>query len=71
MSRLAGLAPLLLLAACQSETGSDIPPLPKETAESANQLMAEAERAAANAQRRAEPKAAPGGSGTNSNEVTR
>lgn len=70
--RTLSLATLLLLAAaCSNESGSDIPPLPKETAETANQLMVEAERAAGNAQGRAEPKAAPAGSSAISNEVTR
>jgi hypothetical protein len=69
---LVSLAAAALLAACSDNNGaSDIPPLPPETADTANQLMAEAERAAANAQGRVEPKAAPAGSAPTSNEVTR
>ena len=72
MRRLALLSAAILLAACSSDSErSDIPPLPPETAETANQLMREAERAAANAQKGMEPKSGPAGSPPTSNEVTR
>jgi hypothetical protein len=72
VTRLALIAATLLLSACSQESGTDIPPLPEESADSANALMREAEGAAANAQGRAEPKAAPGGSApATTNEVTR
>lgn len=49
-----------LACACSpANTGGDVPPLPEQTAESANALMAEAERAAANAAERAETGGAP------------
>jgi hypothetical protein len=74
-----GLAPavLLLLAACSPDPAAEVPPLPKETAESARELMAEAEQAAADARRlpppaaAPDPKAAPARSDPTSNEVTR
>lgn len=50
MTRLLLLAALLALASCAEESANELPPLPKETAESANALMREAENAAANAQ---------------------
>jgi hypothetical protein len=72
VTRASLLAALLLVSACSQDTGTDIPPLPEESADSANALMSEAERAAGNAQRRAEPKPAPAGSsGATTNEVTR
>jgi hypothetical protein len=51
--------------------GDDVPPLPEQNAETANQLMSEAERAAANAASQMEtvPRAARSGSAT-VNEVT-
>jgi uncharacterized lipoprotein YajG len=52
-------AALLVLAACSQEEQNDVAPLPEPTAESANRLMAEAEKASANAAARAEPKAGP------------
>jgi hypothetical protein len=65
------LAPALL-AACSSDSGTDVPPLPKETAETANQLMAGAVNAAseAAARKETEPKRAPEGSSATTNEVT-
>lgn len=65
---LAGAA--ALLAACSSESASDVPPLPKESAETANQLMEDAEQAAGAAAARMEPKMAPAGSPATTNEVT-
>ena len=53
------LAPLLLLA-CGNEPDDKIDPVPSPGAESSNRLMSEAERAAANAQRRAGQAPAPG-----------
>jgi hypothetical protein len=69
--RRAVLLGAVLLAACSSEPDTEVPPLPKETAESGNALMAEAQKAASNAQGRAEPKAGTRGSSTPSNEVSR
>ena len=41
---------LLLTAACsRGDTQDDVPPLPEQTSETANALMAEAERAAVDA----------------------
>jgi len=54
--RTGALGLLLLLGACSAEPASDVPPLPKENADSANALMREAEQAAQNAGERAEPK---------------
>jgi hypothetical protein len=60
-----------LIAACSPGTGDDVPPLPEQTAESANALMAEAERAATNAAARAETVGSPARSqATILNEVT-
>jgi hypothetical protein len=61
----------LLIGACSSEPDTEVPPLPKETAESANTLMAGAEEAARSAASRSEPKSSPTGSSNDSNEVTR
>jgi hypothetical protein len=50
----------LLASACSpGNTGDDVPPLPEQSAESANALMAEAERAAGNAAKRAETDGPP------------
>ncbi|GLR48452.1 hypothetical protein [Sphingomonas astaxanthinifaciens] len=72
MRALAPALALLLLAACSQEERNDVPPIPEPTAESANQLMAEAEKASANAAARAEPKAPPERSAADNttNEVT-
>ena len=60
-----------LIAACSPGNSGDVPPLPEQTAESANTLMAEAERAASNAAARAETVRAPARSqATILNEVT-
>ncbi len=66
----AGLA--ILTSACSpGNSGDNVPPLPDQTAESANALMAEAERAATNAAARAETVGPPARSqATISNEVT-
>ncbi|GAA4038864.1 hypothetical protein GCM10022281_19630 [Sphingomonas rosea] len=64
-----GLA--LALAACSQDNGNDVAPLPEPTAAGANNLMAEAERAAANAAKRAEPNSGSARSaGETNNEVT-
>lgn len=67
---LAGLASLA--GACSpGNSNDDVPPLPEQSAESANALMAEAERAASNAALRAETVGAPARSeATILNEVT-
>lgn len=54
--RLIALIALALLASACSpgNTGDDVQPLPEQSAESANALMAEAERAAGDAAKRAE-----------------
>jgi hypothetical protein len=49
------LAAALLACGCSGgDTGEEVPPLPEQTAQTGNALMAEAERAAGNASRRAE-----------------
>lgn len=62
----------LLLSACSGGSDSaDIPALPKETAETGNALMAEAEKAANNAAARGETARVPARSaGETENEVT-
>jgi hypothetical protein len=60
------LAAALLTCACsRGDTTGDVPPLPDQTAETANALMAEAERAAGNAATRAETSTAPARSNNN------
>lgn len=54
----------LLTTACSQEERNEIPPLPEPTAEGANALMAEAERAAANAANGVEPDRGSGRSGS-------
>ncbi|UUR08533.1 hypothetical protein [Sphingomonas glaciei] len=64
------LAALLTGACSRSDTSDDVPPLPDQTAETGNALMAEAERAAASAATRAETEPAPARSATETtNEV--
>lgn len=65
--RLLILSLALALGACSGGGGGDdVPPLPEQNAETANQLMGEAERAAANAAARMEtvPRPARSGSAT-------
>ncbi|GAA4009508.1 hypothetical protein [Sphingomonas humi] len=58
-------AALLVTAGCSaSDTGDDVPPLPNQTAETANALMAQAENAAADASIEAETRRAPARSGS-------
>lgn len=71
MIRALTLPLLVLLSACSADPGDDVPPLPKQTAETANQLMGEAERAAGNAQRRMEQAPPTTRSLPANNEVTR
>ena len=70
MRLLALLLAATLASACSSDQGSDIPPLPKQDAESANALMREAEGAANNAQARLEQTRPAVRSTATTNEVT-
>ncbi len=62
----------LLASACSAgNSDDDVQPLPEQSGESANALMAEAERAAANAAKRAETDGSPARSASETvNEVT-
>ena len=66
------IAAALLASACsRSDSGDDVPPLPEQTADTANALMTEAERAAGNAAARSETEPRPARSATETvNEVT-
>jgi hypothetical protein len=65
-------ATALLIGACSGgDTGSDVPPLPEQTAESGNAVMAEAEKAASDAAQRSATSADQARSPSkSSNEVT-
>lgn len=68
--RVTALVPVLMLAACSSDPSADVPPLPKQNAETANQLMRAAEKAAGDAQGRMEQARPPVRSTNQTNEVT-
>lgn len=62
---------LTLLAACSADQGADVPPLPKQNAETARRLMVDAEGAAAEAGKRMEQAAPATRSTATTNEVTK
>jgi hypothetical protein len=71
--RYVALCGALILPACSGgDSGEDVAPLPKQTAETANALMNEAEQAASNAANRAATAGTAARSGqAEANEVTR
>jgi hypothetical protein len=72
LCRSLSLAVVLLVSACSGgDTVEDVPPLPEQTAETANTLMADAERAADAASKRAATSTSAARSrSTTDNEVT-
>ncbi len=61
---------VLLLGACSAAPDAEIPPLPEQTADTANRLMVAAEKASRDAAVRTEPAADPKRSVPTTNEVT-
>lgn len=70
MRRLAFIAGVML-GACSTEPSDSVPPLPAQTADTANELMRNAELAASEAQRSMEQDAPDTRSAPATNEVTR